>query len=107
MYTMPNRKAIAYPGLNAGACTHHGVIFWRDLSGFELSTFSFAPSTVNFAPFTSHQSPVTSSIHHTVSENHGRSTREFFSELERITETDYLFQFTMRRSESRAWRASE
>ncbi len=25
MYTMPNRKAIAYPGLNAGACAHHGV----------------------------------------------------------------------------------
>jgi len=25
MYTMPNRKAIAY-GLNAGACAHHGVI---------------------------------------------------------------------------------
>src|SRR5438552_6850456 len=23
MYTMPNRKA--YPGLNAGACAHHGV----------------------------------------------------------------------------------
>ncbi len=25
MYTMPNRKAIAYPGLNAGAGAHHGV----------------------------------------------------------------------------------
>ena len=25
MHTMPNRKAIAYPGLNAGACAHHGV----------------------------------------------------------------------------------
>src|SRR5438046_9772200 len=25
MYNMPNRKAIAYPGLNAGACAHHGV----------------------------------------------------------------------------------
>ena len=49
---------------------HGAVIFWRDLSGFELSTFNFEPSTVNFAP-------VTSSIHHTVSENHGRSTREF------------------------------
>ncbi len=23
--TMPNRKAIAYPGLNARACAHHGV----------------------------------------------------------------------------------
>jgi len=22
---MPTRKAIAYPGLNAGACAHHGV----------------------------------------------------------------------------------
>jgi hypothetical protein len=66
--------------------TLHGtVIFWRDLSGFKLSTFNFEPSTVNFAPVTSHQSPVTSSIHHTVSENHGRSTREFFSELK----TDY------------------
>ena len=26
MYTMPNSKAIAYPGLNAGASAHHGVI---------------------------------------------------------------------------------
>ncbi len=25
LYTKPNRKAIAYPGLNAGACAHHGV----------------------------------------------------------------------------------
>ncbi len=24
-YTMPKRKAIAYPGLNAGACAHHEV----------------------------------------------------------------------------------
>jgi hypothetical protein len=59
--------------------TLHGtVIFWRDLSGFELSTFHFEPSTVNFAPVKSRQSPVTSSIHHTVSENHGRSVRKVF-----------------------------
>jgi hypothetical protein len=34
---------------------HGAVIFLKDLSGFELSTFNFEPSTVNFAPVTSHR----------------------------------------------------
>ena len=41
---------------------HRTVIFCRDLSGFELSTFNFAPSAVNFAPVTSYQSLLPSTI---------------------------------------------
>ncbi len=37
-YTMPKRTAIAYPGLNAGACAHHGVTENVSLHGARVMT---------------------------------------------------------------------
>src|SRR5437773_2907703 len=40
MHTMPNRKAIAYPGLNAGACAHHGVSHLAEISRDSIGLFA-------------------------------------------------------------------
>jgi len=37
-YTMPKRTAIAYPGLNAGACAHSGVTENVSLHGARVMT---------------------------------------------------------------------